>query len=271
MMKIIYLIPVLFYSNLSLSAMQAVGEDELRSLTGQEGIEIDVNYQATIGRVYFSDKPDDSGNFLNMRNITVDTDGDGNRPINIKTRLISQGKFSGLGLDITNIKDIDIAFKQLNVNGDSGSGVISSQANSYGGLSLTNINDNGGASDLAIYADGISGREGIRFETNLSSRFSLNLGYTDYGFDQSSSDDDHSFTTDIMLNDFTAENLIGLVSGTNNDGVDVGGLRIDVVSMGGDITLSSIRAGDQAGTMGRVVMDNVAVSPESYLVVQGRQ
>lgn len=271
MMKRIYLILLLLASYPSIAAMQAVNEDELRSLTAQKGIDIDINYKATIGRVYFSDN---GGNFLNVRNISVDTDGDNHgisdRPINIKTQLISRGKFSGLGLDITGINDIDISFEQLNVNADAGSGSVASQLSSYGGLSLTNISDNGGASDLAIYADGASGTEGIRLEATLSKHFSLNFGYTDYGSNQGSTADDHSLTTDIILNDFTSETSVGIVSGNNADGVDVGGLKLGVISMGGDITLSSIRAGDQAGTMGRIVMDNLYVSPESYLTVQGK-
>jgi hypothetical protein len=251
--------------------MQSVGEDELRSSTGQEGIEIDINYKATVGRVYFSDN---SGNFLNIRNISVDTDGSNHgasdRPINIKTRMIDGGKFPGLGMDITGINDLDISFEQLNVNGDVESGAVVSQANSYGGLSLTNISDNGGTSHVAIYADGVNGVEGIRLETNLSSLFSLNFSYTDYGSVQSATTDDYSLTADIMLNDFTSETLVDLISGTNADGIDIGGLRLDVVSLGGDVTLSSIKAGSHVGTMGRVVLDNLVVTPESYLTVQGK-
>lgn len=263
---------MLFYSSLSLSAMQSVGEDELRSLTGQEGIDIDINLKSTIGRVYFSDN---GGNFLNIRNISVDTDGSNSegvpdRPINIKTRLIDRGRFPGLGIDITGINDLNISFEQLNVNGDVEIGDVESQINSYGGLSFTNISDNEGTSDMAIYADGVSGLEGIRLETNLSSKFSFNFAYTDYGPLQSDTGDDHRLTAAITLNDFSSETLIDLISGENN-GVDIGGLRLDVVSLGGDVTISSIEAGNHVGTMGRVVLDNFVITPESYLTVQGKQ
>lgn len=259
------------YSCASLSAMQAVEEDELRMLTGQEGIEIDINYKAKIGRLYLADTNVGlAQNFLNIRNITIDTDGEGNRPINLKTRLISDGKFPGLGIDIKGINDIDVAFEQLNVNGDASSGDVTSQANSYGGLSLTNISDNGGASDMAIYSDGASGKEGIRLETTLSSKFSLKFAYTDYGLDQSAINDDYKFETDVILNDFSSETSIDLISGTNVDNLDIGGLRLSVISMAGDVTLSHIKAGQGVGTMGRVVLNNFVVTPESYLTVQGK-
>jgi hypothetical protein len=98
----------------------------------------------------------------------------------------------------------------------------------------------------------------------------LNLNYTDYGSDTVSSADDFSFGGDITLNNFTVENSVDLTTGINAQGEDVGGLHIGVITQTGDITLSNIRAGNQLGSMGRLVINGYTMTPESYLTVQGK-
>ena len=66
------------------NALQSIEEDSLRNVSGQSGVDIDLNFEGTIGRAYFETQ----GNSLNMRNINIDTDGVGDgsgvdRPLNM--------------------------------------------------------------------------------------------------------------------------------------------------------------------------------------------
>jgi len=272
----------------SASAMQSIDEDTLRDLTGQSGVDIDINFKGTVGRIYFSTKGKDISNndvtnTLNFRNFSIDTDGtnhgaNSDRAIKVKLDLVEKGLKSGLAAVITNINDLDLKFEQFNVNGDSGSGAIAGEAgspmHSYGGLSLLNINDHNGETNVNFFARGKSGKEGMQMEIQLPKLLTLNLKYTDYGSDNTNNnttkDDDFSFSGDLALNNFTVENSIDLITGKNAKGEDVGGLHIGVITQTGDITLSNMKAGSQAGTMGRMVINGYRMTPESYLTIQGK-
>ena len=257
--------------SLNLSALEAVSEGDLRDVTGQDGIVAELNYKGTVGRAFFSDN---GGNTVNLRNISIDSDGSNgvnpDRPIELTMDLFDNGFQSGMELSITDINDLDIRFEQLNVNGDQGDGALPGQANSYGGLALNNVYDHGGETVMQYLADGASGQEGIRINTYLAETFSFQLEYTDYGVDQATDTDDHSIKADVVLNNFVSENTVDLTTGTNFRGEDIGGLHIGVVSLSGDITIQGIQAGSNAGSLGRVVLNNYQVSPESYLTVQGK-
>ena len=253
------------------NALQSIEEDSLRNVSGQSGVDIDLNFEGTIGRTYFETQ----GNSLNMRNINIDTDGTGDgsgvdRPLNMVLDLVTRGKKSGLAISITGINDLDITLDQINVNGDQTAGAILNQNNSYGGLALTNINDHGGITDINVFARGASGEEGIQIEMNLPEILSLDLAYTDYGADNNSSADDFSFGGKVTLNNFSIANSVDLTSGKNAAGEEIGGLHIGVITQTGDITLSDMRAGNQLGTMGRLVVDGFNMTPDSYLTIQGK-
>lgn len=254
-----------------LSAMQSIEEESLRNVSGQSGVDIDLNFKGTVGRAYFETQ----GNSLNMRNINIDTDGTGDgsgvdRPLNMVLDLVTRGKKSGLAISISGINDLDITWDQINVNGDQSTGAVLNQNNSYGGLSLTNINDHGGITDINVFARGASGEEGIQMEMNLPEILSLDLAYTDYGVDNLSSADDFSFGGKVTLNNFSVANSVDLTSGKNAAGEEVGGLHIGVITHTGDITMSNIRAGNQQGTMGRLVLNGYTMTPGSYLTIQGK-
>lgn len=253
------------------NALQSIEEESLRNVSGQSGVDIDLNFEGTIGRTYFETQ----GNSLNMRNINIDTDGTGDgsgvdRPLNMVLDLVTRGKKSGLAISITGINDLDITLDQINVNGDQTAGAILNQNNSYGGLALTNINDHGGITDINVFARGASGEEGIQIEMNLPEILSLDLAYTDYGADNNSSADDFSFGGKVTLNNFSIANSVDLTSGKNAAGEEIGGLHIGVITQTGDITLSDMRAGNQLGTMGRLVVDGYNMTPDSYLTIQGK-
>lgn len=252
-------------------SMQSIEEENLRYVSGQSGIDVDLNFQGTVGRAYFETQ----GNTLSMRNISIDTDGTGDgsgidRPLNMVLDLVTRGRKSGLAISITGMNDVDLKFEQFNVNGDQTSGAIVDQMHSYGGLALNNINDNGGYTDINIFARGASGEEGLQIEMNLPELLTMNLQYTDYGADNNSSADDFSFGGDIALNNFSVESSVDLISGQNAAGEEIGGLHIGVITQTGDITMSNIRAGNQQGTMGRVVLNGYRMTPDSYLTIQGK-
>lgn len=254
--------------------MQSIAEEGLRHVSGQSGVDVNLNFKGSVGRIYF----ETDGNALNMRNFSIDTDGSNDdavlagsdRPIKVKLDLITRGIKSGLAAVITNINDLDLKFDQFNINGDQTSGAIVGHNHSFGGLAFTNINDHGGETNFNVFARGASGEEGLQIEINLPERLTLNLNYTDYGSDTASSADDFSFGGDITLNNFTVENSVDLTTGINAQGEDVGGLHIGVITQTGDITLSNIRAGNQLGSMGRLVINGYTMTPESYLTVQGK-
>jgi|TARA_B110000211_G_C14093031_1_gene560493 hypothetical protein len=253
------------------NALQSIEEDSLRNVSGQSGVDIDLNFEGTIGRAYFETQ----GNSLNMRNINIDTDGVGDgsgvdRPLNMVLDLVTRGEKSGLAISISGINDMDITLDQINVNGDDTAGAILNQNNSYGGLALTNINDHGGVTDINIFARGASGEEGVQIEMNLPEILSLDLAYTDYGADNNVSTDDFVFGGELTLNNFTAISSVDLTSGTNDAGEEIGGLHIGVIAQTGDITLSNMRAGNQQGSMGRLVLNGYRMTPDSYLTIQGK-
>lgn len=253
------------------NALQSIEEESLRNVSGQSGVDIDLNFEGTIGRAYFETQ----GNSLNMRNIQIDTDGTGDgagvdRPLNMVLDLVTRGKKSGLAISITGINDLDISFDQINVNGDQTAGVILNQNNSYGGLALTNINDHGGTTGINVFARGASGEEGVQIEMNLPEILTLDLAYTDYGVDNSVSTDDFSFGGKLTLNNFNIANSVDLISGQNAAGEEIGGLHIGIITQSGDITLSDMRAGNQLGTMGRLVVNGYTMTPDSYLTIQGK-
>ena len=253
------------------NALQSIEEESLRNVSGQSGVDIDLNFEGTIGRAYFETQ----GNSLNMRNISIDTDGTGDssgadRPLNMVLDLVTRGKKSGLAISITGINDLDIKIDQINVNGDQSAGAVLNQNNSYGGLALTNINDNGGVTDINVFSRGASGEEGVQIELNLPEILTLDLAYTDYGSDNNSSADDFTFGGKVTLNDFSVANSVDLISGKNAAGEEIGGLHIGIITQTGDITLSEMRAGNQAGTMGRLVVNGYTMTPDSYLTIQGK-
>lgn len=256
------------------NALEIIEEESLRYVSGQSGVDLDLNFKGTVGRTFF----ETDGNSLNIRNFSIDTDGSNDdainagsdRPINFVMDLVTRGTKSGLSLAISNINDLDLKFDQFNINGDVSSGAVTGQMHSFGGLALTNINDNGGITDLNIFARGARGEEGLQIELNLPEVVTLNLSYTDYGSDNASSADDFSFGGDVTLNNFSIANSVDLTTGENAKGEEVGGLHIGVITQTGDITLSNIRAGNQAGTMGRLVINGYTMTPESYLTVQGK-
>jgi hypothetical protein len=262
---------LLLFSTSQLNAMQSIEEESLRDVSGQSGVDMDLNFEGTVGRVYFETQ----GNSLNMRNINIDTDGtqDGSgidRPLNMVLDLVTRGEKSGLAISISGINDLDITLDQINVNGDDTAGAILNQNNSYGGLALTNINDHGGVTDINIFARGASGEEGVQIEMVLPEILSLDLAYTDYGADNNSTADDFSFGGKVTLNDFTAVSSVDLTSGKNAAGEEIGGLHIGVITQTGDITLSNMRAGNQQGSMGRLVLNGYRMTPDSYLTIQGK-
>lgn len=254
--------------------MQSIEEENLRYVSGQSGIDVDLNFKGTVGRTYL----ETDGNSLNIRNLSIDTDGSNDdavtpgsdRPLNIILDLVTRGKKSGLAISISGINDLDLQFDQINVNGDTSSGDIVGQMHSFGGLALNNINDHGGITDINIFARGASGQEGIQLEVNFPETLSMNLAYTDYGADNTSSVDDFTFGGDLTLNNFSIANSVDLTTGKNAEGEEVGGLHIGVITQTGDMTLSNIRAGNQLGTMGRLVINGYTMTPDSYLTIQGK-
>lgn len=255
-------------------AMQSIEEENLRYVSGQSGLDVDLNVKGTIGRTYFETE----GNSLNIRNLSIDTDGSNgdsvntgiDRPINMILDLVTRGTKSGLAISISGINDMDLKFDQLNVNGDVTAGEIVGQMHSYGGFSLTNINDNGGYTDINIFARGASGEEGLQVEMNFPEIFTMRLDYTDYGVNTASDNDDFVFGGDLALNNFSIANSVDLTSGKNAAGEEMGGFHIGVITQTGDMTLSNIRAGNQLGTMGRLVVNGYRMTPDSYLTIQGK-
>lgn len=254
--------------------MQSIEEESLRHVSGQSGMDLDLNFKGTIGRTYFETE----GNTLNIRNFSIDTDGSNDdainpgtdRPIKMVLDLVTRGTKSGLSLSITEINDLDLRFDQINVNGDQTADSIVGQMHSFGGLALTNINDNGGITDINVFARGASGEEGLQLEVNLPETLSMRFDYIDYGDDDLASIDDFTFGGDLTLNNFSIANSIDLTTGQNAAGEEIGGLHIGVITQTGDMTLSNVRAGDQLGTMGRLVVNGYTMTPDSYLTIQGK-
>lgn len=269
---------LLLFSLPQAHSMQSIEEESLRHVSGQSGIDVDLNFKGTVGRTYL----ETDGNTLNIRNLSIDTDGSNDdaiisgsdRPLNIVLDLVTRGKKSGLAISISGINDLDLKFEQLNVNGDTTSGAIVDevvgQMHSFGGLALSNINDHGGITDINFFARGASGEEGIQLEINLPETLSMNLAYTDYGSDNTSSSDDFTFGADVTLNNLSVANSIDLTSGENADGEEIGGLHIGVITQTADMTFSNISAGNQLGTMGRLVINGYTMTPDSYLTIQGK-
>ena len=88
-------------------SMQSIEEENLRYVSGQSGIDVDLNFQGTVGRAYFETQ----GNTLSMRNISIDTDGTGDgsgidRPLNMVLDLVTRGRKSGLAISITGMNDV---------------------------------------------------------------------------------------------------------------------------------------------------------------------
>ena len=264
----------LIFPVFQVSAMQSIEEESLRYVSGQSGVDLDLNFKGTIGRTYF----ETDGNALNIRNLTIDTDGSNgdaintgaDRPLNMVLDLVTRGKKSGLSISITGINDLDLTIDQINVNGDSSAAAIVNQEHSFGGLELMDINDNGGVTDINVFARGASGEEGLQLEVNFPETLSLNLAYTDYGANNSTDTDDYTFGGKLTLNNFSIANSIDLISGQNAAGEEIGGLHLGVITQTGDITLSEIRAGNQLGTMGRLVVNGYTMTPDSYLTIQGK-
>lgn len=251
------------------SALESVSEDLLRSVSGQEGVKAELNYKATLGRFYL----ETNGNSLNLNNVSIDTDGSSNdstldRPIKMDVDIVNNGFISGLGIKITEVNDIDVSIGSITV----ASGPVSANDPSYGGFSLTNINDGGGQSDISVFSKGASGAEGLRINLKLANTMSLNWAYTDNGPNASATNDDFSLSSKLILSNVTAENNIDVVQGVDDSTSAVGGLRLNIVSLSGDVALNTIQAGDVSvlkGSMGRIQVNNFQLSPKSYLTVQG--
>ena len=271
LLKVLIISSMLISMCMKASALESIAENTLRDVTGQEGIRAELNYKANIGRSYF----ETNNNSFNLNNISIDTDGthDGSgidRPIKMDVDVINNGFVSGLGIQITEVNDLDIVVESVTV----ASGPVAETDASYGGFSLTNISDNGGFTDVSILSMGASGAEGLRININLAETVSLNWAYTDNGSDSNVTTDDYSLSANVTLSNVSGESNIDVVGGVIDEGSSnpVGGLRLSVVSLSGDVSLNKIQAGDTSvmqGSLGRIEINNFQLSPESYLMVQG--
>lgn len=271
LLKVLIINSMLISMCMKVSALESIAENTLRDVTGQEGIRAELNYKANIGRSYF----ETNNNSFNLNNISIDTDGTHDssgidRPIKMDVDVINNGFVSGLGIQITEVNDLDIVVESVTV----ASGPVTETDASYGGFSLTNISDNGGFTDVSILSMGASGAEGLRININLAETVSLNWAYTDNGSDSNVTTDDYSLSANVTLSNVSGESNIDVVGGVIDEGSSnpVGGLRLSVVSLSGDVSLNKIQAGDTSvmqGSLGRIEINNFQLSPESYLMVQG--
>jgi hypothetical protein len=269
------------FSNIDIdeTSFVAISGHENGSVNGG-GIDIKVAAKLNIENFYIETKGAlaDIGNRANFGNIDIDTDGNGNDPLDVTLDAVNSGFRKGLVLAISNVNDMDLTIRDLFVSKYNRATNIVSDEAVFGTIGVQNINFNGGSAELSVIGRAGSGNQGIETGFSLPDGTTLDFTINDYEdalgnsvVNAADAVKGGELRASIEINDFSAESVIDVVAlGKDKNDVDQGtGLRVTFKSMEGAFDLRNFSAGNGTtyqGSYGRIQVDGMNLK-RGYLIV----
>lgn len=252
----------------SVLGMQAIDDESLGSVTGQDGVDVKIALTSNIENVYF----ETDGNRVNFGNIAIDTDSRGlngisNQPFEIKIDAVNSGFRKGLEMAISDVNSLSATVRDMSLSRSDGS-----SSSVFGSIGIENINFHGGTAESYVIGRAGVGDQGI--ETGLSLPDGTTLDFTINDFEYASSDPSApriagkggEVRASIEINDFFVGQTIDVVDLGNGEGR---ALRMTFTGMEGAFDVRNLTAGDGStykGSFGRVQIDGMQMN-RGYLIV----
>jgi hypothetical protein len=254
----------LLCSPLAVNALEALQDDSLGDVTGQEGVTLAIALTANWENIYF----DTDGNRFNLGNIDIDTDsrngGLSNEPFYVEMDAVNSGLRKGLELDIWNVNALNFTVRDVSLSYDPL--VSTDPAAVYGTLGIENLSFNGGHANVAVLGIPGVGEQGVFTEVTLPQGTTLDFTINDFEDAAGNATDaagarapggkGGELRATLELNDFYVGQTFDLVE--NPDGST--GMLMIVNGMHASMDIRNISAGDgsvRQGSYGRVMIDNM--------------
>jgi Family of unknown function (DUF6160) len=256
--------------SVSVSAMQAIDDESLGAVTGQDGVDVKIALTSNIDNVYF----ETDGNRVNFGNIAIDTDTglngldpSSNRPFEIKIDAVNSGFRKGLEMAISDVNSLSATVRDMSLSQSDGS-----NSSVFGSIGIENINFNGGTAEAYVIGRAGVGNQGI--ETGFSLPDGTTLDFTINDYEYASSDPSEiriankggQVRATIEINDFFVGQTIDVVDLGDGDGR---ALRMIFTGLEGAFDITNLTAGDGSiykGGFGRVQIDGMQMN-RGYLIV----
>ncbi len=256
--------------SVSVSAMQAIDDESLGAVTGQDGVDVKIALTSNIDNVYF----ETDGNRVNFGNIAIDTDTglngldpSSNRPFEIKIDAVNSGFRKGLEMAISDVNSLSATVRDMSLSQSDGS-----NSSVFGSIGIENINFNGGTAEAYVIGRAGVGNQGI--ETGFSLPDGTTLDFTINDYEYASSDPSEiriankggQVRATIEINDFFVGQTIDVVDLGDGDGR---ALRMTFTGLEGAFDITNLTAGDGSiykGGFGRVQIDGMQMN-RGYLIV----
>lgn len=250
--------------------LQAIDDESLGTVTGQDGVDVKIALTANIENVYF----ETDGNRVNFGNIAIDTDTGlngldpaSNRPFEIKIDAVNSGFRKGLEIAISDVNSLSATVRDMSVSRADGS-----NSSVFGSIGIENINFHGGVAEAYVIGRAGVGDQGI--ETGLSLPDGTTLDFTINDYEYASSDPSEiriagkggQVRASIEINDFFVGQTLDVVDLGNGEGR---ALRMTFTGMEGAFDVRNLTAGDGStykGSFGRVQIDGMQMN-RGYLIV----
>ena len=253
----------LLASPLAVNALEALQDESLGDVTGQEGVTLAIALTANWENIYF----DTDGNRFNLGNIDIDTDsrngGLSNEPFFVKMDAVNSGFRKGLELDIWDVNSLNFTVRDVSLSYDP---LISADpAAVYGTLGIENLSFNGGHANVAVLGRPGVGEQGVFTEVTLPQGTTLDFTINDFEDSSGNATDaagaraggkGGELRATLELNDFYVGQTFDLVE--NPDGST--GMLMLFDGMHASMDIRNISAGDgsvRQGSYGRVMIDNM--------------
>jgi hypothetical protein len=265
MMKKILLSSVITMLSCSAFSMQAIDDQSLGQVAGQDGITAKVALNANIDEVYFQT----NGNRVTFGNIAIDTDSNSltNRPITLVMDPINSGFRKGLEIAITDVNSVSATIRDMSLSRADGS-----NSSIFGSIGIEHINFNGGEGQAYVLGRGAVGQEGLELGLSLPDGTTLDFTINDYEYASSDknaariSDVGGELRASIEINDFFIGQTVDVVDLGDGEGR---ALRMTFKDMHGAFDIRNLTAGDGStyqGSYGRVQIDGMQMN-RGYLIV----
>lgn len=267
-MKKILASSVLISFSAAATALQAIDDETLSAVTGQDGVDVKIALTANVENVYFQT----DGNRVNFGNIAIDTDSRGvdgisNQPFEVKIDSVNSGFRKGLEMAISDVNSLSATVRDMSLSRADGS-----NSSVFGSIGIENINFNGGTAEAYVIGRAGVGEQGI--ETGLSLPDGTTLDFTINDYEYASSDPSEArvagkggeVRASIEINDFFIGQTIDVVDLGNGEGR---ALKMTFTGMEGAFDIRNLTAGDGStykGSYGRVQIDGMQMN-RGYLIV----
>lgn len=263
-------------SPMSSMALEALHDESLGDVTGQEGVRLAIALTANWDNIYF----DTDGNRFNLGNIDIDTDsrgvnGSSNEPFFIDMDTLNQDGRKGLALEISEVNSLNVTIRDVSLSSVAADGTESARE-VYGTLGLENLSLNGESAYVDILGLAGVGEEGVMTTITLPTAtfdFTINDfedaagNATDKAGANAPGGKGGEFRATMEINDFALSQTFDLVE--NPDGST--GMLLQMKAFHANVDITDIKAGNgaRAGSYGLIAIDGMRLieGSDNYLQI----